>query len=131
MTKKIFYIFIFAFIFNLVWENLHAILYFLPNGESITQYMLLRSTFFDAIFITLMGGLFLKVPYFKQRLSYSLLFGVIVAIAIELYALQTGRWAYNELMPIIPLLETGLTPTIQLGFISYIVYKFVNIKQVV
>ncbi len=92
--------------------------------------MLLRATLFDAVFITLMGGLFLWVAYLRHRPLYALLFGVIVAITIEFYALQTGRWAYNELMPIVPLLKIGLTPTIQLGLLSYITYKVVNIRQV-
>lgn len=127
MTKKLLYIFILAFVLNLIWENLHSVLYFLPSGEPITQVRLLQATLFDAVFITLMGGLFLKVNYLKHRPLYLLLFGLIVAIAIESYALQTGRWAYNELMPIVPLLKTGLTPTIQLGLLSYVTYKFVDI----
>lgn len=130
MIKKLFYIFILAFILNLIWENLHSFLYFHPRGDPIDQMMLLRATLFDALFITLMGGLFLKVAYFKERLPYALLFGVIVAIVIELYALETGRWAYNELMPLVPLLKTGLTPTIQLGFLSYIIYTFVTTRRI-
>ena len=123
--KKLLLIFLCAFALNWIWENLHSRLYYLPSGEPITQYILLRATFFDAIFITLLGALFLKVPFLKERKWYSLIFGFIAAFIIEKYALQTGRWAYNSLMPIIPLLNTGLTPTIQLGLLSYIVIKIV------
>ena len=126
MIKKLLYIFVLAFVLNFVWENAHSLLYFHPDGEPITQLILLQATLFDAVFITLMGVLFLSVPYFKQRLLfYSLLFGVIVAVVIEFRALEAGRWASNELMPIVPLLKTGLTPTIQLGLLSYITYRFV------
>jgi len=45
-------------------------------------------------------------------------------IGMEWYALTTSRWAYNVLMPIIPLLGTGLTPTIQLGLLGHLSYKF-------
>lgn len=127
--KKILLIFISAFTLNWIWENLHSYLYFLPSGELITQYMLFRATFFDAIFITFLGILFLKVSYFRNRKWYALIFGFVVALIVEKYALATGRWAYNDLMPIIPMLNTGLTPTIQLGLLSFIIFKIVGLNE--
>ena len=52
------------------------------------------------------------------------LFGIVVAVLIELWALQTGRWAYTGAMPLVPFLGAGLTPTIQLGFLGYVIYYF-------
>lgn len=123
MFKKLAPIFIISFLLNLAWENLHSFLYFHPDGQIMTQSMLLRATLFDAIFITLLAVLFIKISYFRERKWYALMFGIVAAIILETYALNSGRWAYNELMPIIPLLNTGLTPTMQLGILSYIIFK--------
>jgi len=124
MFKKLFLIFITGFLLNFIWENLHSYLYFHPNGEMMTQGMLLKATLFDSIFITLLAILFIKAAYFRDRKWYVLPIGIIVAILIELSALKTGRWAYNEFMPIIPLINIGLTPTIQLGILSYLIFKW-------
>ena len=123
MFKKLSTIFIVSFLLNFIWENLHSYLYAYYQGGVITQLILLRATLFDAIFITLLAVLFIKILYFKERKWYALVFGVVVAVIIEHFALSGGRWAYNEFMPIIPLLSTGLTPTLQLGILSYIVFK--------
>ena len=127
--KRLLLIFSYAFALNWIWENLHSYLYFHPNGEPITQYMLLRATLFDAIFITVLSVFFLKIAYFRERKWHALIFGFIAAFFIEKYALETGRWVYNSLMPIIPLLQTGLTPTIQLGILSYVVFSIVDRKN--
>ena len=92
----------------------------------ITQLVLLRAALIDAFFITVLGAFFLKFDYFKNRQRYVIIIGVVAAILLERYALDTGRWMYNATMPIIPLINTGLTPTIQLGLLSYLVLKIVQ-----
>lgn len=46
-------------------------------------------------------------------------------VAIEMWALYTERWVYNSLMPIIPIIRIGLTPTIQLAVTDFIVERLV------
>ena len=121
--KKLFFIFIIAFILNAVWENLHSMLYDNYMGGEITQFILLRATLSDAIYIVLMVLPFIFYPALKKRDWLIIIFGFIVSICIEYYALGAGRWAYNSLMPIIPLLGIGLTPTIQLGLLGYVSFK--------
>ncbi|MDP2695825.1 MAG: hypothetical protein Q8O87_01070 [bacterium] len=125
VIKKSARIFLLAFVANLIWENLHSLLYAHYRDGEITQFILLRATLFDAVFITLLGLFFLGVPYLRKNLWWSIVIGLAAAMLIEIYALSTGRWAYNDLMPIIPLLGIGLTPTIQLGLLSYFSYKLV------
>jgi len=127
--KKLFIIFLISFLLNWIWETLHSNLYIYHQGREITQQILLRATLFDAVFITLMSILFIRVIYFKERQWYAIVFGLIVAILIEVYALGANRWEYSQFMPIIPLINTGLTPTIQLGLLSYITYKLVKVKS--
>lgn len=127
--KKLLPIFILAFIFNFIWENIHANFYIHYQGGNISQLILLRATLFDAIFITLLSILFIFNKYFNQRLWYSIIIGVIFAIILEHWALSTNRWAYNDLMPIIPVIKTGLTPTLQLGLLSFLIFKIVKIEK--
>jgi hypothetical protein len=122
---KIILIFLLAFFSNFIWENSHSFLYAHYQNGAISQFVLLRAALFDAVFITLLGALFLKVKYLKDRQWLVLLIGIIAAVLIEWYALAADRWAYNALMPIIPVFNTGLTPTIQLGLLSYLIFKIV------
>jgi len=123
MVKKLSIIFTAAFLLNLVWENLHSYFYAHYQGGAITEFILLRATLFDAVFITLLAIPFISVPYLRERKWYAILIGFIVAIFIELFALKTGRWAYGEFMPVVPLINTGLTPTVQLGILSYLIFR--------
>ena len=127
--NKLLKIFVYAFALNLIWENIHSTLYFLPSGDPITQWMLLRATFFDALFIASMGVVFLLMPYFRRHLWYSLVFGFMVAVIVEWQALNAGDWAYKQTMPILPILNTGLTPTIQLGLLAYVVYILADMNM--
>ena len=127
---KLIAVFALAFLLNWLWENLHTPLYYHPDGEMINSLMLLQATLFDALFITLLGAVVLVIPYLRTRPWLASLIGVLAALAIEWQALSTGRWAYTEAMPIVPLLGTGLTPTIQLGLLSYVVYKLIGLERV-
>jgi hypothetical protein len=120
--KKIPCIFIVSFLLNLVWENLHSALYVGYQGGKITEFILFRASLGDAVMITVLLLPFLFSPL-KKRSWLIVLFGIILAVFIEWYALRTGRWAYNDFMPIIPFLNVGLTPTIQLGLLGYVSYR--------
>ena len=127
--KKLPLIFVLAFLLNLIWENFHSYLYVHYQGGVITQLILLRATLFDATVITLLAWPFIMIDYFKKRLWWSMVIGIIFAVILERFAIFTGRWAYNDLMPIIPLVKTGLTPTLQLGLITFGIYKFLKINK--
>lgn len=125
MLKKIFLIFLLSFILNLIWENLHSYLYVGYMGGEITEFILLRASVADAVFITLISLPFVFIPSLKRKSRLIIFIGVLLAVFIELWALNTERWAYNEYMPIIPILGVGLTPTIQLGLLGYFSYRFI------
>jgi hypothetical protein len=123
MTKRILGTFFIALILNAVWENLHSFLYVNYMGGRISEFILLRAAFWDAVMITGICLPFLFVSGFKKYSWVIILVGVIISVGIEQWALSTGRWVYNDLMPIIPFLSVGLTPTIQLGPLGFISFK--------
>jgi hypothetical protein len=127
--KKIFYIFLVSFFLNFIWENLHSLLYAGYQGGTITEFILFRASLGDAVMITLLALPFFFISALKKRDWLIIVLGVLVAILIEWYALSSGRWAYNEYMPLIPFLNIGLTPTIQLGLLGYFSYRIVARKE--
>lgn len=74
--------------------------------------------FYTAFLIGLIGVLKRDGVWFIRatQLDYVALsiFGFIIALAIEYRALALGRWGYTEYMPIIPYLEIGLSPVLQM-----------------
>lgn len=123
MIRQLVYIFIIAFVLNFVWEQFHSLLYVHYKGGLITEYILFRAALFDATIITILAYPFLKFTVFKDKLWLLALIAVVYAIGLEMWAIGIGQWAYKDSMPIIPIIKTGLTPTIQLGLLAYIAVK--------
>ncbi|OGY43674.1 MAG: hypothetical protein A2729_03200 [Candidatus Buchananbacteria bacterium RIFCSPHIGHO2_01_FULL_39_14] len=128
-TYKSLIIFLTAFALNLVWENWHAQFYLHYQSGKITELILIRAAIFDAVFIFILALIFSLVPALNKKHWLALIIGVAFSIILEKYALTTNRWAYNDLMPIIPFLNTGLTPTVQLGLISYLIFIIFDQKR--
>jgi len=121
--KKLITIFFLAFVFNVIWENLHSFLYSNYMGGKITEYILIRASLFDALLITLILLPFLFLDRLKNKSWLIIIIGIIIAIFNEWYGLDTNRWAYNSFMPIIPIIKVGLSPTLQLGTLGFLTYK--------
>ncbi|MEK7584706.1 MAG: hypothetical protein AAB490_05665 [Patescibacteria group bacterium] len=79
----------------------------------------------DALVIIVLIAVLRSNTWLKKYPQLLVVFGILFSIAVEVHALQTGRWTYTDAMPLIPFLGTGLTPTIQIGLLSYIVYSLV------
>ncbi|MEK7208472.1 MAG: hypothetical protein AAB699_02900 [Patescibacteria group bacterium] len=145
MSKKLLSILAAAFALNLAWEHLHSALYLSYQGGEITNLILFRAALFDAAVITIFAYLCFYSPLAKgARPSASggpvgqalrdkvggemphVIFAcalVVFAVLLEKWGLSTGRWNYADAMPLIPLLNVGLTPAIQLGALGYISMK--------
>jgi hypothetical protein len=121
--KKIIFVFMTAFVLNAIWENLHSLFYDNYMGGKITEFILLRASLFDALIITLISLPFIYLYFLKDKSWLILVLGTAIAVINEWYGLNTSRWAYNALMPIVPILETGITPTMQLGLLGYFTFK--------
>lgn len=121
--KKVFLLFVAAFLSNAIWENIHSFLYDHYRGGEITEFILLRATLADAVMITVIAAPFALLPRLRHYRWLIIPIFLAVAIMIELYALSTGRWAYNEYMPLVPFLGVGLSPTIQLALLGYLSVK--------
>jgi hypothetical protein len=92
-------------------------------GGEITEFILVRAALFDAVIITIILTPFIFLKSLNNKSYLIIIIGIIIAILNEWYGLSTARWAYNNAMPILPILEVGLTPALQLGVLGYISYR--------
>ncbi len=129
----IFYIFIFSFLMHFLWESIHSLAY-TPGSAPHNTFLLilLIATFYDAAFMIIVYLILALInnnfkwiynPKAKDYI-FILFFGFAVAAFVEyinVYALN--NWSYNNYMPIIPWLNVGLLPILQLMILPIIIYK--------
>lgn len=114
-------VFLAAFALNLLWENLHVPLYAHYQGGAITEYILFRAALFDAVVITLFAVFALVALPVRWRQWFVFVAGTLFAVLFEIWALRMGRWEYIALMPLVPFLNVGLSPALQLGATGWLV----------
>lgn len=138
MTEKknlIIYLFLSAFITNLIWENLQAPLY--TGFKSFGQHFLFCfvASLVDAVVIL---GLYFAIGLIRKnsmwlfniRLADTLIlmaFGLVTAIVFEKWALKSGKWDYASEMPVV--FGIGLAPLVQLAILSLISVYIVKIAM--
>ena len=118
MFKKLFSVFLIAFALNLIWEFAHSVFYESYRGGEVTNFILVRAAVWDGVFIAAL--VFSAMMFKANRTVFIVAGGLLLSGAIELWAQNTGRWVYAAAMPIIPVLNIGLTPAIQLALTGYI-----------
>lgn len=120
------YIFITAFITNLIWENAQAPLYTGYKGFGPHFLFCLLASAVDGIVIL---TFYLIVCSIREDwfwlfnikafdIGMLSLFGVVVAILFEKWALESGTWDYTAHMPLI--FGIGLMPALQLAILSVV-----------
>lgn len=137
--KLLLAVFVISFFLNLLWENLHSLLYDwnkfpLENNVHFYAYRILKSAFIDGLIITfifLVNSVFRKelnwINKIKKRDYFLFIFlGLIFAIAIEIKAKIFNTWSYNQYMPLI--FGIGLTPLIQLSITGILLIIIIKLK---
>lgn len=113
---------------NMAWEIAHLPLYTLWTESDIgyLAYVVVHCTAGDLMiaFATLVSALILVGDIRRPGLYFSRVAGVTVALGIAytifsewLNVSVRQSWAYSELMPVIPILGTGISPTAQWIFL--------------
>lgn len=128
-TRYIFTVLVLAFLLNFAWEVLQMPLYKMDayNLKSIT--FCASAAVADAIMVLLLFmcfALFYSKPLLVRLTSSTVLLmmlaGVIGAIVVEKYYVSSGNWTYTESMPIIPLINVGLSPILQFMVLPVLIY---------
>lgn len=127
---------IFAFLLHFAWEMLQGGLFQelreAPHWEAVSRCT--RATLGDvgitlAVFWGVAGCSGGRQWPQRPRLAQVLGFtggGLLVTIASERLATQVwDRWSYHALMPVVPLLDVGLTPLLQWTLLPSLIVWFV------
>lgn len=116
--NKFLKIFLAALLLNMIWEVAQAPLYTCFAEFWSCMAICLRASFGDAFIV--LGIYFLLRKNLKFYRVAAL--GIFIAVLIEVHALETGRWAYTEAMPLIPFLKVGLTPILQMALLPNLTF---------
>jgi uncharacterized membrane protein len=123
--KFLFWLFIIAAAINWPWEMLQMPGYqeMAYGSWSETAWMCFRASLGDGLITVIVYSLTVLVrrALYKensmmrmQTFASLAILGAIVAVVIEKLALSVGRWSYSNVMPVMPILEVGLLPLLQL-----------------
>lgn len=122
-VRYVFRLLAIAFAVNLVWEMAQMPLYRDMPFDSLKAWLFcVRASVGDAVIIVgiwaggrvLFGTTRWTTPVAALPLLLLVVVGAAIAIGIEHVSIAAGRWEYSALMPVVPLIETGLSPLIQL-----------------
>ena len=136
--KKIIAVISISFILNFIWEISQSFLYaphYVGIGGLVTVHVQASLGDVLLVFIILMLDALVFGFDYAQRISVRRLMmmtmvGFALAVAMEKYALFSGRWTYDSLMPIIPWLNVGLIPVLQMMLIPIgVIFIFNRLKK--
>ena len=134
--KYIFITIVFAFLLNLAWELIQIPLYKNPVYDidhiafctlaSLADVLMVLLLYFGLalIFKDLFWIQFLKL----HRIVIVVLTGGAGAVLSEMRHLSLGSWGYNDSMPLIPVVNVGMSPVLQFMMLPLLVY-FLSFKR--
>lgn len=111
-----------SFVLHYIWEGAHVHLYTNYDGLSGALPITLWATLGDVFYSLFVGGALAAirkgvggVEHMKSaEYAWVALVGLALAISIELRAQWLQLWSYTEAMLIIPVLNIGLSPVLQM-----------------
>lgn len=110
---------------HLVWENAQAPLY--VGYQNFWQHFwICLSVIPGDVAITVAA--YFAVAFWRRNMAFAAavrfsdglavgLIATLVSAIIERYSLASGRWAYGPAMPVLPVLQIGLLPVLQMMII--------------
>jgi hypothetical protein len=114
-----------AFFLNWIWEATHAAAYVESTGPFLYRLRhCLPMAGTDALWTLTLWGIVTAVlrrpDYRWWRFAALAALGLTTAVVVERLALASGRWTYNSLMPLIPIVRVGLWPVAQMTVLPVI-----------
>lgn len=121
----------FAYLFNLVWEITQGFLYqgYVYDFQHISFCALASIADVFMVFLLYFGfSLIYRNFYWIQRLTFLkvsliVIIGGVGAIFAETKHLSAGNWAYADAMPLLPIVDVGLSPVLQFMILPILIYR--------
>ena len=127
-----------AFLFNVSWEILQIPLY--KGGVYKWQHILfcVLASVADVVMVLLIyfgfAWIYKDALWIKnlntKRIILLMLIGGVGAVLSEIRHLSIGTWSYADAMPLIPVVNVGLSPVLQFMILPILIYRL-SFKMVV
>jgi hypothetical protein len=131
-TYKIFILImiVFAFLLNLAWELLQIPLYKNPVYDIKHIAFCALASIADVLMVLLLYlslALIFKDPFWIRHLKLKrvlllVLIGGAGAVLSEMRHLSLGSWGYDDSMPLIPVVNVGISPVLQFMILPLLIY---------
>lgn len=128
-------IFVVAVLVNYPWERLQSPLYVYPGGASIPWWLCLAASLADGLFVLVVFGVgwiaLGRRTWFEQPgiegYLVMLASGVAISVGVEGTTVHVLRWwTYGEHMPLVPIVNIGLTPMTQMLVLPPLIFRLVT-----
>lgn len=129
-NKFVFTITVLSFLLNFAWELIQIPLY-IPSLYSFEHIAFCAlASLADVIMVLLLYfgfALIFRNPLWMQHLRWKRIVMVILtggtgAVLAEIRHLSLGTWAYSDSMPIIPVINVGISPVLQFMILPLLIY---------
>lgn len=119
-----------AFLLNFAWEVIQMPLYKGASYDIQQIAFCALASMADAIMVLMICFVFAliyKDPFWTRDLTWQrilnlMMVGGLGAIGAEIIHLSSGNWAYARSMPIIPVVNAGLSPVLQFMILPGLIY---------
>lgn len=119
--------------FNFVWEVAQSPLFGPMGGWLLGSWRCFVASLGDGVIVMAIAVagwvLFRRVDWFVRPgfTGYAFMgaLGAAAAVAIEFGARASGRWSYTDQMPLIPIVQVGLVPVLQMLALPPLVFAAV------
>ena len=128
--RRVVTLFVIAVPLNYLWELGESPMYLPPSRLQDLWWHCFRASLGDGLLVGLIyvvcSILFRNLDWYV-RISASRLFamlgiGLAVGVLVEWAALRTHRWTYAVTMPLVPGLQVGLVPVVQMLVLPLLVF---------
>lgn len=127
-------IFILALFLSLIWENLHASLYddYFPELKKLFFLLCAVVDGLITLLIYFLAKLIFKDPlWIIHPLSFKkvlvvLALSFLTAAIMEKAPVLLDFWSYSKNMPVVPIVEIGLSPLLQISFLPLFTFLLIH-----
>lgn len=136
LARRLTMLFVVADLVNYPWERMQSQRYIDPGGASIPWGLCLAASLADGLFVLMifgMGWMALgRRTWFEQPgvegYLVMLTSGGTISVGIEWTTVHVLRWwTYDEQMPLVPLVNIGMVPVIQMLMLPPLILRLVAV----
>ncbi|HLG54253.1 MAG TPA: hypothetical protein VI485_02915 [Vicinamibacterales bacterium] len=111
-----------ALVLHWTWETAHAVAYVNTDAPLVERFwhclpMAIVDTAWSGAVVLAGYAASIALGLRPAMWIISATAGAVSAVIVERVAVETGRWTYNDLMPILPVVNVGLWPILQMSLL--------------